>query len=80
MLTLFNPNCSKTRLRHYARASARCEFSPDIAILIGLIFSRDSPHKRAQTTLCDFLQVKLGRERNFVFLLNEHGDPHFLMH
>ena len=28
-------SCLKTRLRHLARASALCEFNPDIAILIG---------------------------------------------
>ncbi len=31
----FNQACSKTRLRHRARASARCEFNPNIVILIG---------------------------------------------
>ena len=35
---------------------------------------------RASTTLRDFLEVKLGRKINGPFLLNEHGDPHFLMH
>ena len=35
---------------------------------------------RARTTLRDFLEVKLGRKINGPFLLNEHGDPHFLMH
>ena len=27
-----------------------------------------------------FSHLKLGREINSYFLLNEHGDPHFLMH
>ena len=28
----------------------------------------------------DFLQAKLESETNARFLLNEHGEPHFLMH
>ena len=35
---------------------------------------------RARRTLRDFLKVKLGRKINGPFLLNEHGEPHFLKH
>ena len=43
-LTLFNPKSSKPRLRNLARATVQCEFNPDIAIFITLIFSRGFPN------------------------------------
>ena len=72
----------RARWFHLARSGSQSQCAIWFASLLRTIFAslaRSNERARVQNVR-DFPQTKLDSEINAHFLLNEHGDPHFLFY